>query len=188
MAGKIDKGFISKIMGDPDWYGHPTKAQINPCTNSGAVTPAITIPWYLRGKTGNLKVGDEVAYALFDDGTGVIIDRLDGEWDGHFDYDTTTTGDVVNEKTMTTHGDVTNKSNENTEGNVKTQGTTTSIGQITGQGGMAISGGNGGASATITGDIKLDGTMNATGDVTAGGISLKNHTHQGVHGQTGSAQ
>ena len=184
MAGKIDKGFISKIFPEPkDWYGHPTKAQINPCTNSGAVTPALTIPWYLRGKIGNLKVGDEVAYSLFDDGTGVIIDRLDGEWTGVIDYHTETTGDVVHDKTVTTIGDTNHKAN------VLTEGQTTVVKQITGQGGMAISGSaGGGASATITGDIDLKGKFDATGDVTAGGISLQGHTHQGVHGPTGPAQ
>ena len=95
MAGTIDKGNISRILAAKDWNGHPTTATVNPCTNSGAITPALTIPWYLRGKMGGLKVGDCVAYALFDDGTGVIIDRLDGEWTGVIDYPTTTTGDVV---------------------------------------------------------------------------------------------
>lgn len=33
-------------------------------------------------------------------------------------------------------------------------------------------------SVTVTGDIKADG------DIVAGGISLKNHTHTGVHGET----
>lgn len=168
MAGKIDKGFISKIGGGTDWYGHPTKASINPATNSGAITPMLTIPWYLRGKCGNLKIGDEVAYSLFDDGTGVIIDRLDGEWDGHFDYDTTTTGDVVNEKTMTTYKAVLNKD------------TTTSIKLITGTGGMAISGGSG---ASVQGNIQqTQGSYTTTGDVTAGSISLQSHTHTCPHG------
>lgn len=183
MSGKILKGHISKILPEPkDWYGHPTKATIDPSTNAGAVTPAITIDWRLRGKNGQLKPGDEVAFALFDDGTGVIFARMDGENSGIIDYDTETTGDVVQDKTVTTIGDTNHKAN------VLTEGTTTSIKKITGTGGMAISGGDGGASATITGNIELEGTMSATGDVTAGSISLKNHTHQGVHGQTGPAQ
>ena len=169
-------------MGPNDWYGHPTRAQVNPCTNAGAITPAITINWPLRGKNGQLKVGDEVAYCLFDDGTGVIFARLDGENSGIIDYDTTTTGDVVNEKTETTKGDVFNKSN------VTTDKVTTSKGQIVGQGGMAISGGSaGGASATITGSIKTTGDINADGDISAGNISLRKHTHTGVHGETSSS-
>lgn len=53
-------------------------------------------------------------------------------------------------------------------------------GKITGQGGLAVSGGGG---ATVSGDMK------ATGDVTAGGISVQNHTHPGDSGgTTGKAQ
>lgn len=107
MAGNIDKGNISRILNTKDWNGHPNSATINPCTNSGAITPPLTIPWYLRGKMGGLKVGDCVAYALFDDGTGVIIDRLDGEWTGVIDYPTQTTGDVKHDKNVTTVGKTT---------------------------------------------------------------------------------
>lgn len=159
MSGYIDKGRISKIMGPDDWYGLPTRAQVNPNSNSGAITPAITIDWRLRGKNGQLKVGDEVAYCLFDDGTGVIFARIDGENSGIVDYDVTTTGDVVNEKTETTHGDVLNNSNE------------TTIGLFTGTGGMSIKGSGSGAAASITGSLE------ATGDIVAGSISLQNHVH-----------
>lgn len=107
MAGNIDKGTISRILPEKDWNGHARKATINPCTNAGAVTPALTIPWHLRGQIGALKVGDTVAYALFDDGTGIILERLDGEWQGVIDYPTRTTGDVVNEKSVTTVGKTT---------------------------------------------------------------------------------
>lgn len=104
MAGNIDKGTISRILPEKDWNGHARKATINPCTNAGAVTPALTIPWHLRGQIGALKVGDTVAYALFDDGSGIILERLDGEWQGIIDYPTTTTGDVVHKKSVTTVG------------------------------------------------------------------------------------
>ena len=107
MAGNIDKGTISRILPEKDWNGHARKATINPCTNAGAVTPALTIPWHLRGQIGALKVGDTVAYALFDDGSGIILERLDGEWQGIIDYPTTTTGDVINKKSVTTVGKTT---------------------------------------------------------------------------------
>ena len=107
MAGNIDKGNISRILPDKDWNGHPKLAAVNPCTNSGAITPALTIPWYLRGEMGGLNVGDCVAYALFDDGTGIIIDRLDGEWTGVIDYPTRTTGDVTHDKNVMTKGNTT---------------------------------------------------------------------------------
>lgn len=53
---------------------------------------------------------------------------------------------------------------------------------ITGTGGMTISGGDGAA---------VDGSLTTTGDVTAGNISLQNHTHTGVQpgsGNTGQPQ
>ncbi|MBM2884109.1 hypothetical protein JFK97_06865 [Chromobacterium phragmitis] len=68
-------------------------------------------------------------------------------------------------------------------GNTLTKGTTTSQGQIVGQGGMAVSGGSG---ASVTGNMSISG-----GDVTADGISLKNHRHGNVQnggGITGTAQ
>lgn len=117
----IQKGKISTVEGAADRNGDKTTARVLPCTADGMVTRPLTIPWWLRGKMGNLKPGDEVAYAMFEDGTGIILSRMDGEWDG------TVPGSVKVEK-----GDVT----------------------------------------------VLDG------DVTASGISLKTHTHAGVHGET----
>ena len=117
----IQKGKISTVEGAADRNGDKTTARVLPCTADGMVTRPLTIPWWLRGKMGNLKPGDEVAYAMFEDGTGIILSRMDGEWDG------TVPGGVKVEK-----GDV----------------------------------------------IVPDG------DVTAPGISLKTHTHAGVHGET----
>ncbi|HFH0413724.1 TPA: phage baseplate assembly protein V [Salmonella enterica subsp. diarizonae serovar 61:i:z] len=48
-------------------------------------------------------------------------------------------------------------------------------GSITGKGGMSISGGAGGAAAAIT------GSLTATGDISAGGTSLKRHEHPKGH-------
>ncbi|EJI5073151.1 phage baseplate assembly protein V [Salmonella enterica] len=48
-------------------------------------------------------------------------------------------------------------------------------GRITGKGGMSISGGSEGAAATIT------GSLTATGDISAGGTSLKRHEHPKGH-------
>lgn len=47
-------------------------------------------------------------------------------------------------------------------------------GLITGTGGIVVSGGSG---ATVTGSFTLNGGLDATEDVTAGGISLMNHVH-----------
>lgn len=117
----IQKGKISTVEGAADRNGDKTTARVLPCTADGMVTRPLTIPWWLRGKMGNLKPGDEVAYAMFEDGTGIIFSRMDGEWDG------TVPGSVKVEK----------------------------------------------------GDVTVP-----DGDVTASGISLKTHTHAGVHGET----
>ena len=117
----IQKGKISTVEGAADRNGDKTTARVLPCTADGRVTRPLTIPWWLRGKMGNLKPGDEVAYAMFEDGTGIILSRMDGEWDG------TVPGSVKVEK----------------------------------------------------GDVTVP-----DGDVTASGISLKTHTHAGVHGET----
>lgn len=117
----IQKGKISTVEGAADRNGDKTTARVLPCTADGMVTRPLTIPWWLRGKMGNLKPGDEVAYAMFEDGTGIILSRMDGEWDG-----------------------------------------------------------------TVPGSVKVEkGDMTVPdGDVTASGISLKIHTHAGVHGET----
>jgi hypothetical protein len=117
----IQKGKISTVEGAADRNGDKTTARVLPCTADGMVTRPLTIPWWLRGKMGNLKPGDEVAYAMFEDGTGIILSRMDGGWDG------TVPGSVKVEK----------------------------------------------------GDVTVP-----DGDVTASGISLKTHTHAGVHGET----
>lgn len=59
-------------------------------------------------------------------------------------------------------------------------GNLTVQGLITGTGGLTISGGSGAA---------VDGSLTTTGDVTAGGISLQNHTHteQGDGAETSTA-
>lgn len=55
-------------------------------------------------------------------------------------------------------------------------GAVTVQGLLTGTGGFSISGGSG-ATAQVSGDISLLGSMEATGDVTASGISLNSHVH-----------
>ena len=117
----IQQGKISTVEGAADRNGDKTAARVLPCTADGMVTRPLTIPWWLRGKMGNLKPGDEVAYAMFEDGTGIILSRMDGEWGG-----------------------------------------------------------------TVPGSVKVErGDVTVPdGDVTASGISLKTHTHAGVHGET----
>lgn len=92
----IQKGKISSVEGNTDRNGDKTTARVLPDTADGMVTRPLTLPWWLRGEMGNLKPGDEVVYAMFEDGTGVIISRMDGEWNGTIPGDVTVIkGDVA---------------------------------------------------------------------------------------------
>lgn len=70
--GQINKGTISSISGNT--------ARVVPSDASARPTAKITIPWHLRGSSGNLKKGTEVVYVEFDDSTGLLLGRADGEW------------------------------------------------------------------------------------------------------------
>lgn len=45
----------------------------------GIVSAPITVPFFL---VGVLPVGTPVAYVLFEDDTGIVLSRMDGEWNG----------------------------------------------------------------------------------------------------------
>ena len=90
----IQKGTISSVEGKTDRNGDKTTARVLPSTADGAVTRPLTIPWWLRGSMGNLKPDDEVVFVVFEDGTGVILSRMDGEWDGTVPGDVNVNGDV----------------------------------------------------------------------------------------------
>ena len=72
----IQKGKISSVEGKADRNGDKTTARVLPSTADSMVTRP------LRGEMGNLTPGTEVAYAMFEDGTGIILSRMDGEWGG----------------------------------------------------------------------------------------------------------
>ena len=110
--GQINKGTIGSISGNT--------ARVVPSDAGARPTAKITIPWHLRGDSGNLKKGTEVVYVEFDDSTGLLLGRADGEWGAYLP--SLTAGSV---------------------------------------------------------DIPK-------GDVTAGGVSLKNHVHGGVESGSGA--
>lgn len=70
--GQINKGTIASIEGNT--------ARVVPSDAGAKPTTKITIPWHLRGSTGNLKKGTAVVYVEFDDSTGLLLGRADGEW------------------------------------------------------------------------------------------------------------
>lgn len=96
------------------------------------------------------------------DGTEIVFDRQCGSI-------TVPSAVTVNCKTATVNASESvsiNSPNTNVSGNLTVKGL------LTGQGGLAISGGSGGASAKVTGKVEV------TDDVVAGGVSLLNHTHK----------
>ena len=70
--GQINKGKIASISGNT--------ARVVPSDASGKPTAKITIPWHLRGASGKLKKNTLVVYVEFEDSTGLLLGRADGEW------------------------------------------------------------------------------------------------------------
>lgn len=71
----VGKGKISAVSGK-------TQATIVPLFSAAPVSAQLTIPFFL---SECLKVGMEVVYAQFPDNTGVILARMDGEWNHQVD-------------------------------------------------------------------------------------------------------
>lgn len=66
----IDKGVISALKDGGK------KAEVIPSRSKNSVTAPLVVPDILRG---NVQVKTEVVYVMFDDNTGIILDRLDGK-------------------------------------------------------------------------------------------------------------
>ena len=92
---QIDKGKISSFESDVDRNGDLIKARVLPSTAQSMPTRPLIISWHLRGVMGNLKVGDEVWFAIANDLTGIIFERVDGEWTGTFSGNVATTGKLT---------------------------------------------------------------------------------------------
>lgn len=100
----IQKGTISSMEGNLDHNGDKTTARIFPNTSDGIVTRPLVIPWWLRGKMGNLTPGTEVVYVVFEDGTGLILSRMDGEWSGDIPGSVSVDGDAkINGVSFSSH-------------------------------------------------------------------------------------
>lgn len=69
--GQINKGTIASISGNT--------ARVMHADDNTKPTAMLTIPWHLRGEAGGLKKGTEVIYVEFDDSTGQLLARADGE-------------------------------------------------------------------------------------------------------------
>lgn len=92
---QIEKGVILTIEGPVDRNGDNTRARVQPQAKAGLVSRPLTIPWWLRGEMGNLTEGTEVVYTLFEDQTGVILSRMDGNWEGTIPGPVKATGKIT---------------------------------------------------------------------------------------------
>lgn len=91
----VQKGIILTLEGEVDKNGNSTKARVQSTSAEGTSTLPITIPWYLRGKMGRLEKGTEIAFVVFEDSTGIIFSRIDGDWDGVIEDDITVKGNLT---------------------------------------------------------------------------------------------
>lgn len=194
----LQKGTISSIEESPvDKDDNPTTARVLPCTADSLVTLPLTIQWWLRGEMGNLQVGDEVVYAMFEDGSGTIIARMDGNWNGHIHGDL----QVIKGNVEMTEGDLTLTSGDarlsagdleveagdfTLSGNLSQTGAQSVSGGITAQG--DVQGANVKATSKVSGaSVEASGTVSGS-EVSAGSISLTSHTHSTQDGPSGPPQ
>lgn len=82
----IEKGVISALLNGGK------SATVIPSFSDDQVSAALTVPFFL---VGCLSVGMAVAYAEFEDNTGVILARMDGEWNRNISGNVTIQGNVT---------------------------------------------------------------------------------------------
>lgn len=66
----VQKGKVSTVLNGGK------AVTVTPYVGS-TVTSPITVPAFL---VGVLPIGTPVAYVVFEDGTGIVLSRMDGEW------------------------------------------------------------------------------------------------------------
>lgn len=92
---KILKGKISSIEESPvDEKGLASTAKVISLIG-GSVTRPLIIPWWLRGSMGKLMQGTEVVYVEFEDKTGFILSRFDGDFQTNIPYDLIVDGNIT---------------------------------------------------------------------------------------------
>lgn len=181
--------FTSRAGGDRVWWAPEVGEQVMVLSPSGELAHGCVLPAIYQDTkpaNGNSK---DVHRVTFGDGTVVEYDRAAHR----LNVDTSASnGSVV---INTGSGNATVNCNQATvqaSASVTLDTPTTHCtgvlnvdGLITGAGGMAISGGSGGATATISGPVSINGNVATTGTLTNNGTNVgSTHHHSGV--QTGS--
>lgn len=101
----IFKARVSTLEGT-DRNGDPCLARVLPLVADGVVTRPFPVHWSVRGGMAPLAVGDEVVCAKFEDGTGIVLCRADGEWAGFVPGTVEVEGHLVGDEGGTFFSDV----------------------------------------------------------------------------------
>lgn len=80
----VSKGTISALHDDGK------TAEVKPYMGN-VVTPRLVVPFFL---VGSLEVEMPVVYAAFEDNTGVVLARMDGEWNRDLEGSVNVQGDI----------------------------------------------------------------------------------------------
>lgn len=147
MLGETMKGRIASI----DQDAHTCRV----VTEDGFLTHDLVIPFYLRRESGALKKDSEVIFTVFPDNTGILLHRMDGDWE----YKTI--------KALEVHGDFKVTKNSNTEDNTGGHVTVT-------DGDVSIKKGDEDIS---TGGLTAKSDIETSADVKTSSITLNNHVH-----------
>ena len=142
-------GKISAFGDETDANDNPVSCTIEPLMQEGVVTPEFSIQFWLRGNMGKLETGTLVVYIQFPDGSGTVIARADGNWEGILP------DELFTEKGLTVEKDVVIK------GNLSVQGDTTLDGKST------LNGEN-----SLIGKTKIDGSLEVTKPTASGSMAL----------------
>lgn len=102
----IFKARVSTLEG-ADRNGDPCLARVLPLVADGVVTRPFPVHWSVRGGMAPLAVGDEVVCAKFEDGTGIVLCRADGEWAGFVPGPVEVEGQLTGDEGGTFASDVT---------------------------------------------------------------------------------
>ena len=148
-------GTIAAFGDEKDRNDNPTACTIAPLMQEGVITPEFSIQYWLRGNMGKLEVGTKVVYIQFPDGSGTVIARADGNWDGILP------DELLTEKGLTVTKDVTIKGNLSGEGDTSVKGDTTLDGKST------LNGEN-----SLIGKTKIDGSLEVTKLTASGSPAL----------------
>lgn len=128
----IFKAKVSSIEGPADRNGDPSRARVIPLVGGDIVTRPLALHWSLRGGMAALAPGDLVVCARFEDGDGIVLCRVDGEWAGFVPGPVEVEGAVQLDSTLAVAGQVTGSAGAAFSGDVTAAGVSASTHTHTG--------------------------------------------------------